>query len=169
MTQRSNPFPDAHRSQNKRIKTDGRKHSDVGITRVEASLSGHLKSTTSIQYCHRPGLAVFGQRLAGQDLNCGSKHCLSDETSSPRWLKSVQITVRCADLLRSAGGCSLGSTAVDRAIRESAFPAAGRPAGSLRFSLRWLIRAVPCFRISVAAQSSGESCRRSPIAAKNTP
>ena len=49
-------------------------------------------------------------------------------------------------MLRSAGGCSLGSTAVDRAIRESAFQAAGRPAGSLRFSLRWLIRAVPVFR-----------------------
>jgi len=101
-----------------------------------------MKSTTSILYCLRPRLAVFGQPLAGQDFNCGPKPCLSDETSSPRWLKSVQITVRCADLLWSAGGCSLGPTAVDRAIRESAFPAAGLPAGSLR----WLIRAVPIFR-----------------------
>ena len=38
-------------------------HPEAGITRVEASLSGHVKSTTSIQYCLRPGLAVFGQPL----------------------------------------------------------------------------------------------------------
>ena len=51
-------------------------------------------------------------RRAGTTTRCSFR--VDVRECSPRWLKSVQVTVRCADLLRSAGGCSLGPTAVDR-------------------------------------------------------